>query len=145
MTDTTAREPAETPDPTPVAPGCPDAVDTQQRLAEERTMMALQRTVLSNERTLNSWLRTGLATVAAGFTIGLVLGQDDAIGPARSFGVVLIFVGGLICSAGLVRYRMLRKRLEPEDVSAVPMWLLELLVGFFLVVALVGAAILLRV
>jgi len=121
-----------------------EPADIQQELAEERTMMALQRTVLSNERTLNSWLRTGLATVAAGFTIGLVLGQDGAVGHARVFGAVLMGAGGLICIVGLVRYRALRTRLEPEQASSVPMWLLELLVGFFLVVAIVGAAILLR-
>ncbi len=119
-------------------------VDIQQELAEERTIMALQRTVLSNERTLNSWLRTGLATVAAGFTLGLLLGREGEIGPARSFGVILIAAGGLICVAGLARYRALRKRLEPEDISSVPVWLLELLVGFFLLVSLVGIGILLR-
>ncbi len=106
--------------------------------------MALQRTALSNERTLNSWLRTGLATVAAGFTIGIVLGQEGPLGPARTFGIVLIAVGGLICVVGLLRYRSLRARLGPDDVSSVPLWLLELLVGFFLVASLVGAALLLR-
>ncbi len=120
-------------------------IDIQQELAEERTMMALQRTVLSNERTLNSWLRTGLATVAAGFTLGMLLGREGELGPARFFGVMLISAGGLICVAGLARYRSLRRRLEPEDVSSVPVWLLELLVGFFLLVALVGIVILLSV
>ncbi len=121
-----------------------DPAEVQQRLAEERTVMALQRTVLSNERTLNSWLRTGLATMAAGFTIGLLLGQEGVLGPARIFGAALIATGGLICIVGLVRYRSLRSRLEPENVSSVPVWLLETLVAFFILVAFVGALVLLR-
>jgi len=120
------------------------SVEIQRELAEERTEMALQRTVLANERTLNSWLRTGLAIVAAGFTIGMLLGEKGPIGPARIFGITLILVGGLVCVIGFVRYRTLRARLEPENVSSVPMWLLELLVGFFLAVAFVGAIMLLR-
>jgi putative membrane protein len=118
--------------------------EVQQELAEERTAMALQRTVLANERTLNSWLRTGLAIVAAGFTIGILLGREGPMGPARAFGVALIAVGGLACVVGLVRYRALRVKLAPEQVSSVPMWLLELLVGLLLVVSLVGALLLLR-
>jgi putative membrane protein len=113
----------------------------QQELAEERTSMALQRTVLANERTLNSWLRTGLATVAAGFTSASSSGSPDRSGPHALFGIVLIAAGGLICVAGLAVPLAARKRLEPEEVSSVPMWLLELLVGFFLVVSLVGGAV----
>lgn len=126
---------------------CPDngqevrAAEVQQELAEERTAMALQRTVLANERTLNSWLRTGLATIAAGFTLGVVLGQDEP-GAARLFGVALIAVGGVIGIIGLVRYRALRTRLEYQDVSTVPLWLLQLLVGFFLLMSLIGAGLL---
>ena len=120
------------------------SAEIQQELAEERTVMALQRTVLANERTLNSWLRTGLAIIAAGFTIGIVLGSEGPIGPARAFGVALIAAGGLACVVGLIRYRALRARLAPEEVSSVPMWLLELLVGLLLVVSLVGALLLLR-
>lgn len=73
-----------------------------------------------------------------------MLGQEGPIGPARTFGVALITAGGLICIASLARYRALRTRLGLDDVSSVPLWLLELLVGFFLVVALLGAAMLLR-
>lgn len=120
------------------------SAEIQQELAEERTEMALQRTVLANERTLNSWLRTGLAIVAAGFTIGILLGEEGPIGPARVFGISLIVVGGLVCAIGFVRYRTLRARLEPEEVSSVPLWLLELLVGFFLVISFVGVVMLLR-
>ncbi len=120
------------------------SAEVQQELAEERTEMALQRTVLANERTLNSWLRTGLAILAAGFTIGILLGEEGSIGPARAFGITLIVVGGLVCIIGFVRYRKLCAQLEPENVSSVPLWLLELLVGFFLVISFVGVVMLLR-
>ena len=132
MSDQNLPEPERTP------------AEIQQDLAEERTEMALQRTVLANERTLNSWLRTGLAIVAAGFTLGLLLGQEGSIGPARIFGVTLIAAGGLVCFVGFMRYRALRARLEPENASSVPLWLLELIVGFFLLVSLVGALLLVR-
>lgn len=114
-----------------------DAV--QQRLAEERTDMAVQRTALSNERTLNSWLRTALATMAAGFTIGQLLGQEGAVGPARVFGTFLLLAGGLLGVAGLARYRSLRRRLAGDSPAPVPVWLLEVLAGVFLIISLVGA------
>ena len=50
------------------------AVDTSICLAHERTDLALERNYLASERTLMGWIRTSLAIISFGFTIGK-LGQ----------------------------------------------------------------------
>ena len=53
-------------------PGQPDGAETTTKLAYTRTALALDRTALSAERTLQAWIRTTLAMIAFGFTLGKI-------------------------------------------------------------------------
>jgi len=45
-------------------------LDTNTRLAHERTDLALDRSYLACERTLQAWIRTALSMISFGFTLG---------------------------------------------------------------------------
>lgn len=73
--------------------------------------LALTRTDLANERTLLSYVRTALATSAAG--VGLVEVFTDPM--LRGIGWVLLPTGGLVLLAGLHRFRRVRRALRALD------------------------------
>ena len=45
-------------------------LDTNTRLAHERTDLALDRSYMACERTLQAWIRTALSMISFGFTLG---------------------------------------------------------------------------
>jgi len=85
--------------------------------------MALDRTVLANERTFQAWIRTGLAALVSGLGVAKFL-QD-----AMPLSVLLIVVTILILFSTLAfllaawRYSHLHLRIVHLDIEATPMWL----------------------
>ena len=77
-------------------------------LAEERTDLALLRTIVSSERTLMAWIRTALSMIGFGFTIYKFfqyvpeeIGGGNIRRPnaPRNLGLTLIALGTLALSA----------------------------------------------
>jgi len=83
----------------------------------------LARDHLANERTFLAWVRTGVAIVVFGFAIGrftiairqlTVLQGKDVGGSGWSvwFGLIAILAGVALSVGGLIRYRMVRTKLD---------------------------------
>jgi putative membrane protein len=76
-----------------------------------RDRLALIRTVLANERTFLSFLRTSLALSATGFTAVHFI-------PSRAAtwtGAILLALGVLCLAYGLMRFRMARNAISREE------------------------------
>ncbi len=87
--------------------------ETQQDLARERTILALQRNRLAAQRTYNAWLRTGLAGVGGGIAVIKFLPFAEPIHrfAANIAGQFLIFWGICIFLYALVTYIQIIKKL----------------------------------
>jgi putative membrane protein len=73
-----------------------------------RDLLAADRTVLANERTLLSYIRTAVALAAAG---GGIIGLLDEGLLSDAFGGILIALGVFTLVWGFHRFRQIRKRL----------------------------------
>lgn len=87
-------------------------------LADTRTAWAEDRTVLANERTFAGWMRTGMACIA--LALGLKAVFKDTTYPLIAKGVAEIFVlaGVLIFWAAVINCRKARRRMQDHDVEA---------------------------
>jgi putative membrane protein len=88
-------------------------------MAGQRTDMALLRTRLAAERTLDAWVRTALSMISFGFTIFKFLqdmeksGRIDLRNPhaARNFGLALAIIGTLAVFAAIYQHTEFFKQL----------------------------------
>jgi len=103
--------------------------------------MALDRTVLANERTFQAWIRTGLAALVSG------LGVAKFLQGTMPLPVLLIVVSILILFSTLAfllaawRYSHLHLRIVHLDIDATPMWLaksVSIVLASCSIIALVG-------
>lgn len=94
---------------------------TTDELAEDRTVLAIQRTALASDRTLMAWVRTATSLISFGFTIYKFfqeLVMSDKLGVNRSaltpreVGMTLIVIGFLGLFFGYLQYRVEIKRLR---------------------------------
>ncbi|WP_099824024.1 YidH family protein [Oceaniglobus indicus] len=86
-------------------------------LADTRTAWAEDRTVLANERTFAGWMRTGMACVA--LALGLKAVFKDTSYPLIAKGVAEIFIIAalLIFWSAVRNCRLARERMDDHDVS----------------------------
>lgn len=73
-----------------------------------RDHLAYDRTVLANERTLLSYMRTAIALFIAGGTLVKVLHEELAM---LCLGIALLIVGSFVMVGGVHRFSTVRKRL----------------------------------
>lgn len=90
---------------------------TSDDLADTRTAWAEDRTVLANERTFAGWMRTGMACV--GLALGLKAVFKDTAYPLIAKGVAEVFILAaiLIFWAAVVKSRKTQKRMNDHDVE----------------------------
>ncbi|MDF3416521.1 DUF202 domain-containing protein [Sulfitobacter sp. M57] len=91
---------------------------SSQELADTRTAWAEDRTILANERTFAGWMRTGMACIA--LALGLKAIFKDTNYPLIAKGVAEIFivVAILIFWAAATKCRQAQKRMNDHDVEA---------------------------
>lgn len=70
------------------------------------------RFTLANERTLLAWNRTALALVAAGLAATELLGRSGVGGARRALGLPLIGVGALVAWASFRRWRQVERAID---------------------------------
>jgi putative membrane protein len=73
-------------------------------LAQLRTQLSLQRSLLAIERTFAAWIRTGLASMGAGLGVAGLLGHLAPPALVLAISITLVIVGGAIYILGLWRY-----------------------------------------
>lgn len=87
-------------------------------LADTRTAWAEDRTMLANERTFAGWMRTGMACVA--LALGLRALFNDTAYPivAKSVSIIFIIAAILIFWAAVTKSRETQKRMDSHSVLA---------------------------
>ena len=101
------------------------------------TRLAMDRTILANERTYQAWLRTGLSALAAGLGVARFLSDTLPRWMHLSIAVILIAFAVLAFFLASWRYAHLHLRLRHPEVEATPLWLVRLIAAL-----LIGAALL---
>lgn len=76
-----------------------------------REKLALQRTVLANQSTLLSFLRTGMYFLVAGLSMKNLLKVEQSF----LFEVLFFVTAGLILLIGLVNYMRQKKKIEASN------------------------------
>ncbi|MDU9007041.1 YidH family protein [Sedimentitalea todarodis] len=95
----------------------PDDPDSND-LADTRTAWAEDRTVLANERTFAGWMRTGMACIALALGLKAVFKDTDYPLIAKGVAEVFILVAVLIFWAAVTKCRETQKRMDDHDVEA---------------------------
>lgn len=73
-----------------------------------RDHLAYDRTVLANERTLLSYIRTSIALLAAGGTLVKIFPDEPAM---VMLGIVLLVLGAVVSVFGIIRFVQMKKRI----------------------------------
>ncbi len=89
------------------------------------TALAMDRTILANERTFQAWIRTGLSAFAAGLGVSRFL---PGILPlwmllSISSALILLAIGAFYLAAW--RYGHLHMRMTRLEVEATPLWVVR--------------------
>ncbi len=85
--------------------------------------MALDRTVLANERTFQAWIRTGLAALVSGLGVAKFLQGTMPQAVLLTVVSILILFSTLAFLLSAWRYSHLHLRIMHLDIDATPMWL----------------------
>ncbi len=91
---------------------------TSNELADTRTAWAEDRTMLANERTFAGWMRTGMACIALALGLKAVFKDTEYPIIAKGVAEVFILVAILIFWAAVTKSRETQKRMTDHDVEA---------------------------
>ena len=84
-------------------------------LVDEKTRLAIQRTILANTRTFSAWIRTGLSSVLAGFAIVKFMGNNTTYQVFVSIiGILFVSIGIGIYVYGYLSYKASYKELDKD-------------------------------
>jgi putative membrane protein len=107
-----------------------------QESADRRTQLAADRTVFAAERTYAAWVRTGLAALASGVGAKKLLEGVIPEWSVLAVGTVLVLFSAF-CFGAAVWRQMVPGPPPPEpDAPKIPRWLLVVVNGFLVLVAL---------
>ncbi len=99
-------------------------------------------TILANERTFSSWIRTGIASELGGLAVSrlLVLGLVQYRWLARTIGVIFILTGIIIYIIALLSYRQTLKGMQDDEKGLVMFSFhhLYLLIGALILTAILS-------
>ena len=109
-------------------------------LANERTDLAIQRTILANSMTFSAWIRTGLSSVLAGLAIVSFIGDNEIFhGYVLSIGILFVLTGIAVYIMASVSYKKsfdeLRK--EGERIDTPLVFLIVITTGMILTAVLI--------
>jgi putative membrane protein len=90
--------------------------------AERRTDWAEDRTILANERTFASWMRTGMACVGVALGLKAVFGSTDHPLIAKAVAELFIITAVLIFGSAASRGYLAQKRIDDHDTTAKSHW-----------------------
>lgn len=91
---------------------------TSDDLAETRTAWAEDRTVLANERTFAGWMRTGMACVALALGLRALFQETTYPYLAKGVSVIFVIVAIMIFWAAATKSRKTQKRMDSHAVQA---------------------------
>ncbi len=91
----------------------------------DRNSLALDRTVLANERTYQAWIRTGLAALISGLGINKFLNDIEPVWPLMVVTIVLIFFSAAAFIISAWRYNHLHVQMAHLEVDLMPVWVVK--------------------
>ncbi len=109
--------------------------------APDANSMALDRTVLANERTFQAWIRTGLAALVSGLGVAKFLQNMMPLSVLLIVVTILILFSTLAFLLSAWRYSHLHLRIVHLDIVATPIWLakgISMVLAACSIIALVG-------
>jgi len=96
-------------------------------LARERTDFAEDRTILANERTFGSWLRTGFGGIGIGLGFHALFGKIQPIWLPRAIASAFLVIAIIIFVAAERRASTVIHRLHTHQVETVKIGILRLI------------------
>lgn len=111
-------------------------------LADTRTAWAEDRTVLANERTYAGWMRTGMASIAVALGLKAVFKDTDYPVIAKAVAELFVLTAVLIFWAAAQKCRQARNRMKEHDVEAQSQLRMAILAGIMTVAAIATGIIL---
>lgn len=110
--------------------------------AKTRTDWAEDRTIMANERTFSSWMRTGLGAIGVAIGLQAVFGKFDPTWAAKAVATLFLIAAIIIFWSAHHRACKTAARLQENDVEATPTRGFTLLASIMTVAALSTGAIL---
>ena len=92
----------------------------REELAVERTHFAEDRTIMAMERTFAGWLRTAFAAIGIGLAFHVVFGAFEPPWLARAIATMFILSGAWLAIASERRACATLARLRPHQVKPLP-------------------------
>lgn len=96
-------------------------------LARMRTDFAEDRTVLANERTFGSWMRTGFAAIGIGLGFHALFGKIQPLWLPRAIATAFLIIGIIIFVAAERRACVVIRRLHTHQVETVKIAVVRLI------------------
>lgn len=107
----------------------------------DNNSLALDRTVLANERTYQAWIRTGLSLFIAGLGSFKFLQEEMPFWILLAIVVLLIVFSAMAFLLAAWRYRHFHLRIKHLDIDTVPAWIVitaSALLAVSAILALIG-------
>lgn len=95
--------------------------------ARKRTDWAEDRTVLSNERTFGSWLRTGFGAIGIGLGFHALFGRIHPLWLPRAVATAFLLLAVIIFAAAERRSTIVARRLHTHEVETIKIGVLRLI------------------
>ena len=95
--------------------------------ARKRTDLAEDRTVLANERTFGSWVRTGFAAIGIGLGFHALFGRIEPLWMPRAIATAFLLIAIVIFLAADRRASAVIKRLHTHEVESVKIGVVRLI------------------
>ncbi|ART78870.1 YidH family protein [Oceanisphaera avium] len=87
-------------------------------LAHTRTQWAEDRTMLANERTFAGWMRTGMAAIALALGLKAVFKDTEHLLVAKAAAEMFVLVAILIFWSAVAKSRKAQHRMKCHDIAA---------------------------
>ncbi len=91
-------------------------------LETDRNSLALDRTVLANERTYQAWLRTGLTALVSGLGVAKFLKDVVPLWILLTISTVLILFAAVAFLQAAWRYSHTHLRMAHLNIEVMPIW-----------------------
>lgn len=92
--------------------------DKSNPSSEQRTDWAEDRTILANERTFASWMRTGMACVGVALGLKAVFGSTNHPLIAKAVAELFIITAVIIFGSAARRGYLAQRRIDDHDTTA---------------------------
>ncbi|RUM35666.1 MAG: hypothetical protein DSY57_06725 [Desulfobulbus sp.] len=120
-------------------------ISTAQAKQPNNTTLALDRTILANERTYAAWIRTGFAALATGLGVERFMLNTIPLWSIHLIAtLLLLFSAASFLLAGW-RYHHLRIKLDNIDVDMVPMPVIRMISLTLAACSLIAIVVLLKI